>query len=96
MIIVANKTLIEKGEGHKLVERFNKIGKIEFAKGFCGLEVLVNTKAKERDEVTISTRWDTIEDFKAWTKSEAFREAHTGKKMHVQITLSETKLSITK
>ncbi|GAF22034.1 MULTISPECIES: heme oxygenase [Shouchella] len=79
MIIVANKTLIRKGEGHKLVERFDKIGKIEYATGFLGLEVLVNSKEKEHDEVTISTRWEEKADFHAWTKSEAFREAHSGK-----------------
>ncbi|WP_054705039.1 heme oxygenase [Bacillus sp. JCM 19041] len=79
MIIVANKTIIKKGEGKKLVERFNKMGKIEFSKGFLGLEVLTNAKEKEVDEVTISTRWEEKSDFHAWTKSEAFREAHSGK-----------------
>ncbi|AST96363.1 heme oxygenase [Shouchella clausii] len=79
MVIVANKTLIRKGEGHKLVKRFDKIGKIEMQKGFLGLEVLVNAKEKDVDEVTISTRWETKADFHAWTKSEAFREAHSGR-----------------
>ncbi|MGN7312340.1 heme oxygenase [Alkalicoccobacillus gibsonii] len=79
MIIVANKTIIKKGEGHKLVERFNKVGQIENARGFLGLEVLVNSKPKENDEVTISTRWEEKEHFHAWTASTAFREAHSGK-----------------
>ncbi|MDQ0207742.1 heme oxygenase [Alkalicoccobacillus murimartini] len=79
MIIVANKTIIKKGEGHKLVDRFNKVGKIENARGFLGLEVLVNSKPKENDEVTISTRWEEKEHFHAWTASDSFREAHSGK-----------------
>ncbi|MNW06480.1 Heme-degrading monooxygenase [compost metagenome] len=45
--------------------------------GFLGLEVLLTENTPEYDEVTVSTRWNKKEDFQAWTRSEAFREAHS-------------------
>lgn len=44
MIIVTNTAKITKGNGHKLIERFNKVGKVETMPGFLGLEVLFNAK----------------------------------------------------
>ncbi|HDR7792258.1 TPA: heme oxygenase [Bacillus luti] len=77
MIIVANITKITKGNGDKLIERFNKVGKVETMSGFLGLEVLLTQNTADYDEVTISTRWDSKEDFQGWTKSSAFKEAHS-------------------
>ncbi|GIN92394.1 heme-degrading monooxygenase [Siminovitchia terrae] len=77
MVIVTNTNHIKKGEGQRLIDRFNKVGKIEYMEGFLGLEVLFNENTKDYDEVTISTRWDSKDDFTAWTKSDAFREAHS-------------------
>ncbi|MBO1004050.1 heme oxygenase [Pseudogracilibacillus auburnensis] len=76
MIIVTNTTKIKKGEGYKLVNRFDKVGKIESMEGFLGLEVLLTENLQDYDEVTISTRWDSKDSFKNWTKSDAFKEAH--------------------
>jgi ABC-type cobalamin/Fe3+-siderophores transport systems, ATPase components len=76
MVIVTNVSQITKGSGMLLIERFNKAGKVEGMKGFLGLEVMLTENTKEYDEVTVSTRWETKEDFQAWTKSEAFRESH--------------------
>lgn len=77
MYIVTNKTFIQKGEAHKLIERFNKVGKIEQMEGFLGLEVLETQKVKEHDEVCIVTRWTDEAAFKAWMKSDAFKQAHS-------------------
>ncbi len=77
MVIVTNTNHIKKGEGQRLIDRFNKVGKIEYMEGFLGLEVLLTENTKEYDEVTISTRWESKDAFKAWTKSDAFREAHS-------------------
>lgn len=77
MIIVTNTSKITRGCGNKLIERFNKVGKVETMKGFLGLEVLLTENTSDYDEVTVSTRWNSKEAFKAWTKSDAFKEAHT-------------------
>ncbi|MEV2925087.1 heme oxygenase, partial [Paenibacillus larvae] len=76
MVIVTNTTQIKKGYGHKLIERFDKVGKVESMPGFLGLEVLLTEHTKNYDEVTISTRWESKENFQAWTRSDAFRESH--------------------
>lgn len=78
MVIVTNTNHIKKGEGHRLIERFNKVGKVETMEGFLGLEVLFTENLPDYDEVTISTRWESKEAFKGWTNSDAFREAHSG------------------
>lgn len=77
MVIVTNVSHITKGNGDKLIERFNKVGKVEGMDGFLGLEVMLTENSKEYDEVTVSTRWENKESFQAWTKSEAFRESHS-------------------
>lgn len=77
IIIVTNTSKITKGEAHKLIERFNKVGKVETMPGFLGLEVLLKENTTDHDEVTISTRWNSKEDFKGWTKSNAFKDAHS-------------------
>lgn len=77
MIIVTNTSKIMKDEGHKLITRFDKVGKIETMEGFLGLEVLFTENILEYDEVTISTRWESKEAFENWTKSDAFKEAHS-------------------
>ncbi|MGO4545867.1 heme oxygenase [Paenibacillus sp. 2TAB23] len=80
MIIVTNISQITKGNGDKLIERFDRIGKVEGMEGFLGLEVLLTQNTKEYDEVSVVTRWNSKDDFQAWTKSEAFRESHTHRK----------------
>ncbi|QQK75558.1 heme oxygenase [Salicibibacter cibarius] len=76
MIIVQNQTFVTKGYGERLVERFRKTGKVEYAEGFIGLEVLTNIRSQDHDEIVISTRWDNIEAFHRWTESQAFKDAH--------------------
>jgi heme oxygenase (staphylobilin-producing) len=77
MIIVTNTSQITKGNADKLIERFNKTGKVEMMEGFLGLEVLLTENTTDHDEVTISTRWVSKEHFQAWTRSDAFRESHS-------------------
>ena len=77
MIIVTNTSKITKDNGFKLIDRFDKVGKVEEMEGFLGLEVLFTDNVPDYDEVTISTRWDSKEAFKAWTNSDAFKESHS-------------------
>ncbi|HCF56322.1 MAG TPA: heme oxygenase, partial [Bacillus sp. (in: Bacteria)] len=49
MIIVTNTAKITKGNGHKLIERFNKVGKVETMPGFLGLEVLLTQNTVDYD-----------------------------------------------
>ncbi|WP_165861414.1 heme oxygenase [Paenibacillus paeoniae] len=97
MIIVTNTSHITKGDGEKLIERFDRIGKVEGMEGFLGLEVLFTQNVKEYDEVSVVTRWRSREDFQNWTRSEAFRESHSGRKtpdyiLSNKITFQEVKV----
>ena len=76
MIIVTNTAKITKGNGHKLIERFNKVGKVETMPGFLGLEVLLTQNTVDYDEVTISTRWNA-KKISRLDKSGAFKDAHS-------------------
>lgn len=80
MIIVTNLSHITKGNGEKLIERFDRIGKVDSMEGFLGLEVLLTQNTADYDEVSVVTRWNSKDDFQAWTKSEAFRESHSHRK----------------
>lgn len=77
MIIVTNTSKLTKDNGYKLIDRFDRVGKVEAMEGFLGLEVLFTENKPDYDEVTISTRWDTKKAFEDWTKSDAFKEAHS-------------------
>jgi heme oxygenase (staphylobilin-producing) len=76
MIIVTNTSKITKGDGDKLITRFKKVGMVEKMEGFLGLEVMFRKNLKDHDEVSVVTRWETMEAFKGWTKSEAFQKSH--------------------
>ncbi|MBB3112451.1 heme oxygenase (staphylobilin-producing) [Paenibacillus phyllosphaerae] len=80
MIIVTNTSQITKGEAHKLIERFDRVGKVEYMEGFLGLEVHLTENTKEYDEVSVVTKWRSKEDFQAWTRSDAFKESHAHRK----------------
>lgn len=90
MIIVNNTSQIVKGQASLLVDRFDKVGKVENMEGFLGLEVLLNEKPADYDEVTVSTRWNSKKDFQNWTRSEAFRESHSHRDGKPEYILSNT------
>jgi len=77
LIIVTNTSKITKDHGHKLIDRFDKVGKVDTMEGFLGLEVLLTESTFDHDEVTVSTRWDSKEAFDAWTMSDALKQAHS-------------------
>ena len=79
MYIVTNTTKIRKDEGYKLVDRFDKVGKVEYMEGFLGLEVMLADKLKDYDEVSVVTRWENEAAFKNWVQSDAFKESHSHK-----------------
>lgn len=97
MVIVTNTSQITPGNAHKLIERFDKVGKVETMQGFLGLEVLQTQNTSDFDEVSVVTRWSTKEDFQAWTRSSAFKESHAHRQipdyiLSNKITFQEVKI----
>lgn len=59
-----------------MAPRFTKGGKIEALQGFHKIEVWKVTRDRENEDMYVNTWWETEKDFEAWTKSDAFKEAH--------------------
>ncbi len=66
----------KKGFGGDVAKRFAEPKTVSSSKGFIRMEVLLNEKHKEYDEVKIVTNWDTKADFNAWFTSEAATNTH--------------------
>ncbi len=81
MFIAINRIRVTRGEGGELEERFAQSGGIEELPGFIEFRLLKKTWGHgddEADEYLSMTQWASKKDFVAWTKSEAFKKAHSG------------------
>lgn len=76
MFVVTNRITVKKGFAEKMAPRFTKGGKIEALQGFHKIEVWKVTRDHESEDMYVNTWWETEKDFEAWTKSDAFKEAH--------------------
>lgn len=78
MYAVTNRIKVKTGHGPDMEKTFGKRGGVENEPGFKSFE-LWRLEAEDDHEVfMVVTRWDTKEDFKNWTQSASFREAHAG------------------
>lgn len=76
MFVVTNRITVKKGFAEKMAPRFTKGGKIETLQGFHKIEVWKVARDHESEDMYVNTWWETEKDFEAWTKSDAFKEAH--------------------
>ena len=76
VFVVTNRITVKKGFAEKMAPRFTKGGKIEELKGFHKIEVWQVNVDEDSEDMYVNTWWETEEDFKAWTQSDAFKEAH--------------------
>lgn len=74
VIVVANRFDVAEGYEEEFVERFREsAGTVASRPGFLKFELLAPVDA---DVHVAMTYWESEEEFRAWTESEAFREAH--------------------
>ena len=81
MFIAINRIRVTRGEGGELEERFAQSRGIEALPGFIEFRLLKKTWGHgddEADEYLSMTQWASKKDFVAWTKSDAFKKAHSG------------------
>lgn len=71
-----NKLQLVKGTAKETVERFYQRQGIETIDGFVGMFVTTTNETEDYDEVKILTLWDSEDAFKAWLKSDVFKNAH--------------------
>ena len=78
MFVATNKIQVQKGHGRELEDRFNRRGGVEGQVGFLGFEMWRSEKDSDCEEYLIVTHWESKDAHHEWTRSEAFRQAHSG------------------
>ncbi len=75
MIVVQNRVPVAEGQEEAFLDRFRtRKGLVDQQPGFIRNMVLRPIK---RDTFIVLTFWESEEHFRAWTKSDAFKEAHS-------------------
>ena len=78
MYAVTNRIKIQKGNGDDLEKVFGARGSVQHEPGFKSFELWSLEMEDDHEVYLVVTRWETKEDFKNWTQSASFREAHSG------------------
>ena len=76
MFIVTNRIKVKKGFAEKMAPRFTSNEGLKDFKGFVKTEVAVARDFEEYDEMSVNMFWESLEDFKVWRESDAFKAAH--------------------
>ena len=78
MYAVTNRIKVQKGHGHEMEEVFGKRGGVEKEPGFKSFELWRLDAEDDHEDYLVVTRWESKDDFKNWTQSDSFKEAHSG------------------
>lgn len=77
MFIVTRTLVIKEGFRDEVIRRFSQKGAIDEAPGFVDLSVLSKCKpAKGEEEILLLIRWESMERWKEWEKSDAHLAGH--------------------
>jgi len=79
MYIAMNRFRIARGREEEFVDIWRK--RDSYLSGVPGFKTFNLLRGPQNDEYTLfasHSEWASAEDFTAWTKSEAFRQAHAG------------------
>lgn len=76
MFVMTRTIVVEKGNSDKVVARFSGEGPMDQMDGLVDVSVMVNRKSKEQEEVVVVIRWESVEAWKNWEKSDAHLEGH--------------------
>lgn len=80
MLIQTRTFKVENGYAEKVVERFSQDGPIDTMEGLIDRTVMVNKRAKDCEEVMVMIRWESLEAWKNWEKSDVHIQGHRNKK----------------
>ena len=78
MFVATNRLRTVKGRGQELEERFAQRGGVEKQDGFLGFELWKRETNEDHDEYLVVTHWESRDAHHQWTRSEAFKSAHSG------------------
>ncbi len=78
MFVATNRLKVQKGHGQELEERFHHQGAVAGEQGFLGFELWQQDGQAEHEEYLVVTHWESKEAHDQWTRSESFKQAHSG------------------
>ena len=78
MYSVTNRIMIKSGNGDDMESVFANRGNVQNEPGFKSFELWKLQKEDDHEVYLVVTRWESEDDFKAWTQSASFRESHAG------------------
>ncbi|WP_321166113.1 antibiotic biosynthesis monooxygenase [Bacillus sp. FJAT-28004] len=80
LFIQLRTIVVEKGNSQQVVDNFGQEGYIDGKEGLIDINIMVNRKAKENEEVVIMIRWESEEAWKNWEKDPVHIAGHRNKK----------------
>lgn len=80
MLVQTRTIKVQSGYADKIVERFSQGGPVTKREGFIDLTVMVNRKKQDHDEVMVMIRWESVEAWKNWEKSDEHIQGHREKR----------------
>lgn len=93
MFIAINRLKVKPGTGGQLEERFAQPRGLEQTPGFVRFQLLRKTwqphGEADHEEYLAMTEWTSQDAFVAWTKSDAFKQAHSGPQLDIFVAPGE-------
>ncbi|WP_166239822.1 antibiotic biosynthesis monooxygenase [Paenibacillus turpanensis] len=81
MLIQTRTIVVQAGNADQVVERFTQPGPMDEMEGLVDKTVMVNRrKQDDHEEVVVMIRWESIDAWKNWEKSDAHIQGHRDSK----------------
>ena len=78
MYVATNRIKVQKPHGPDLEELFQNRAGLEHHPGFLTFELWKLQSEAEHEDYLVVSHWETKEAHDDWTRSEAFRQVHSG------------------
>ncbi len=93
MFIAINRLRVQPGTGEQLEPRFAESTGLEQTPGFIRFQLLRRVwqphGEADHEEYLVMSEWEARQAFHAWTKSDAFKRAHSGPQLDIFVAPGE-------
>jgi len=77
LLIQTRTIVVQKGFSEQVVERFTQESPMDSMEGLLDKTIMVNKRNKEdQEEVVVMIRWESVDAWKNWEKSDAHIQGH--------------------
>ncbi|CAM4404833.1 heme oxygenase (staphylobilin-producing) [Paenibacillus endophyticus] len=81
MMFIQVRTIeVQKGHSQQIVDDFGQKSHIDGMEGLIDINIMVNRKAKDSEEVVILVRWESEDAWKNWEKDPVHLAGHRNRK----------------